>query len=114
MFLDQAVLVGLSKVKAYHYPFLFYRRHILVPGPNYRYFTGNLDVRFWRVQETKKKRTPCKVEYDSICETVKNQHCKSIPVKQCHTEYSTISKTIQHRQCRKVDEQLCHRVPKEQ
>ena len=50
----------------------------------------------------------------TICEIVKNQQCRAIPVKQCHTTYSTISKTIQHRQCRKVEEQLCHRVPKEQ
>ena len=45
----------------------------------------------------------------TICETVKSQQCRAIPVKQCHTMYSTISKTIQHRQCRKVEEQLCHR-----
>ena len=39
-------------------PFFYYRKHVLAPVLNYRYFTGNLDVRFWRVQEIRKKRTP--------------------------------------------------------
>ena len=37
-------------------PFFYYRKHVLAPVLNYRYFTGNLDVRFWRVQEIRKKK----------------------------------------------------------
>lgn len=52
------------------------------------------------VQDTKNYIVVCdnKLEYNSICETMKNQ--------QCHTRYSTINKTIQHRHYRKVDTQL--------